>query len=227
MFGPQAVSLEQPKYKVIHAQEGIEFRQYEPHLITETVIVNESDYKKAGKEGFKRLFRYITGNNISQLSIDMTAPVKLEAGGDELTITTASLESGASDSSMVRKDANTSNNTSNNTHYSVSFVLPKRFTLVTAPKPLDPRVKTVQVAGATVAAIRYSGRWSDKNFERYKAKLLTHLSKHGIQTKGAVKSAFYNSPFTLPILRRNEVMVVVTDLTTHHNPEDKLFVSRF
>jgi len=88
--GP-ALSLEQPKYKVIHLQDDIEFRQYEPYLITETFVANESgqqdphkNWKKAGKVGFKRLFRYITGNNISQSDIDMTTPVNVEASSEDI-----------------------------------------------------------------------------------------------------------------------------------------------
>jgi len=111
--------------------------------------------------------------------------------------------------------------------YTVSFVLPKRYTMATAPTPLDSRVKTVRVEGETVAAIRYSGRWTEKNFERYKEKLLSHLNQRGIQTQGGVRSAFYNSPFSLPLLRRNEVMVNITDLTTTYYTEEKVYISRF
>ena len=61
--GNSAMSLEKPDYTVLHKEGGIEYRQYAPYLVIETIIEGEKNYKGAAKEGFKRLFRYISGNN--------------------------------------------------------------------------------------------------------------------------------------------------------------------
>ncbi len=63
LIGESAMSLEQPDYTVLYEEEGVEYRRYEPFLVTETVIEGEESYKAAANEGFRRLFRYITGNN--------------------------------------------------------------------------------------------------------------------------------------------------------------------
>jgi hypothetical protein len=53
---------------------------------------------------------------------------------------------------------------------------------------------------------KYSGRWTEEKYEQHEAALRTALSAHGIQISGQPILARYNSPFSLPILRRNEVM---------------------
>ena len=96
--------------------------------------------------------------------------------------------------------------------YLISFMLPSKYTLATAPKPLDSRLRIVAFPSRTIAVLRYSGRWTQKNFDRYQQELLTALAQQGIEPLGEVRSAFYNSPFMLPFLRRNEVMVEIPAL---------------
>ena len=75
LMGETAMSYEEPKYTVVYADAGIEYRQYDSHLVSETIIQNAVDSDAAGNEGFRRLFRYITGANKAQSKISMTVPV--------------------------------------------------------------------------------------------------------------------------------------------------------
>ena len=85
----------------------------------------------------------------------------------------------------------------------VQFVLPKGVTLASAPEPLDPRVRLRLVPATQWAAIRYSGTWSQSNYEEHLALLKAALDKAGVATQGEPVLARYNPPFTPWFLRRN------------------------
>ena len=88
----------------------------------------------------------------------------------------------------------------------MQFYLPTKFTKKTAPIPTDPRVTLISIEEGYYAVIKYSGRLSDKNFNKHKKILEENLIKDKIEIIGPPIKAIYNGPFTLPILRRNEVM---------------------
>ena len=88
----------------------------------------------------------------------------------------------------------------------MQFYLPSKFTMQTAPIPTDPRVELVTVVEGYYAVIKYSGRLTDKNFDKHKKILKENLLADKIEIIGPAIKATYNGPFTLPILRRNEAM---------------------
>jgi len=92
---------------------------------------------------------------------------------------------------------------------SLAFIMPEGYTLETTPEPLDDRVKVIQVPERTVAALKFSGRWSDSVFRKKTAELYEELKMTGIEIVGKSFSMRYNGPFTPWFLRRNEVAVVV------------------
>ena len=66
-----------------------------------------------------------------------------------------------------------------------------------------------QVGSQLLAALTYSGTWSEKRYRRNKAKLLKSIAASGLTAVGEPIFACYNSPFTLWFWRRNEVLVEV------------------
>ena len=88
----------------------------------------------------------------------------------------------------------------------MQFYLPLKFTKKTAPSPTDPNVELVTIVGGHYAVLKYSGRITDKNFNKYKKILKENLTDDKIKIIGPAIRAIYNGPFTLPFLRRNEVM---------------------
>ena len=88
----------------------------------------------------------------------------------------------------------------------MQFYLPSKFTKKTAPVPTDPRVKLITIEEGHYAVIKYSGRLTDKNFNKNKKILKENLIEDKIEIIGPAIKATYNGPFTLPILRRNEAM---------------------
>ena len=136
-----------------------------------------------GDGGFSMLFRYITGNNRQKSDIAMTAPVVSE----QIAMTAPVLsETGSS-----------------------AFIMPEGCTLETTPEPIDDRVKIVEVPERVVAALRFSGRWSDSIFKKKSEEMLKELAEAGIETSGQVFSMRYNGPFTPWFMRRNEVAIEI------------------
>ena len=88
----------------------------------------------------------------------------------------------------------------------MQFYLPSKFTKKTAPVPTDPRVKLITIEKGHYAVIKYSGRLTDKNFNKHKKILKENLIEDKIEIIGPAIKATYNGPFTLPMLRRNEAM---------------------
>ena len=88
----------------------------------------------------------------------------------------------------------------------MQFYLPSKFTNKTVPVPTDPKVELITIKEGYYAVIKYSGRLTDKNFKKHKKILKENLIEDKIKIIGPAIKATYNGPFTLPILRRNEVM---------------------
>ena len=91
----------------------------------------------------------------------------------------------------------------------MQFYLPSKFNKDNVPNPSRPDVEIVNIEGGYYAVIRYSGRASDKNFIKHKEILENELKKDNISITSPAIKASYNSPFTLPMLRRNEAMFKV------------------
>ena len=97
--------------------------------------------------------------------------------------------------------------------YVFSFVMPSKYTMENLPSPVDSRVKLRQVKSRLLAALTYSGTWSEKNYRQHEAALLEAVKSAGFVTVGEPIFARYNSPFTLWFLRKNEVLVEVAEGT--------------
>jgi len=93
-----------------------------------------------------------------------------------------------------------------NGNMTMQFYLPSKFNKDNAPKPSNPEIKILTIEGGYYAVIKYSGRSSDKNFLKNKEILEKELKQDNIKILSPPIRASYNSPFTLPMLKRNEVM---------------------
>jgi len=182
---------EEPAWQVIdRVGARVEVRRYAARLAVEAKAPATG---RAGRdEAFQLLFDYIAGDNRTAPSrsdrIAMTTPVMVrEPERVAMTATVRTAESGGA----VR----------------LQFFLPAKYSLGTAPQPIDARVRLVPVPEETIAALRYSGS-GDAAGER-QAELLTLLAAGRWRPAGEAYSLFYDPPFALPPLRRNEAAVAV------------------
>lgn len=182
-------AIEEPDYDVIRKLDNVEVRQYAPYVVAEVVLNATAD--EAGKQAFPILAGYIFGKNKGEKKFAMTAPVTQSATPVKMEMT-APVTHAAVPGGML-----------------VQFVLPKGVTLASAPEPLDPRVQLRLVPASQWAAIRYSGTWSQSNYEEHLALLRAALDKAHVATHGEPVLARYNPPFTPWFLRRNEIWLAV------------------
>ncbi len=173
--------VKKAKYTVVRDLGRVEIRRYEP-----MVIAKVASYRGSG---FGLLFRYITGENRERSKVAMTAPVISERSdrGERIAMTAPV---------YTQED-------------SMAFVMPEGYTLETTPVPGDDRVTIEEVPERHVAALRFSGRWTDAAFEKRSTQLVEALERAGVGTVGTVFTMLYNPPFTPPFLRRNEVAIEV------------------
>ena len=179
------------RYEVVERiGETVEIRRYTPRLAAETSVAAD-DRKAGGNQAFKILFEYISGANRAQSEVAITTPV--ETAEAEQIAMTVPVETAAS----------------NADRYTMRFFLPTSYTRATAPEPTDPRVHIIELPEALVAALRFSGSWDDERLAAREAELLQALDDSTWQPVSAPSALFYDPPWTLPFLRRNEVVVPV------------------
>jgi len=181
-------NVEQPKYTVIRSENNIELREYAPMLIAEVEVSGKR--KEAINQGFKMLADYIFGNNVSKTKIEMTAPVTSELN-EKLAMTAPVMQQGQGDKWKVR------------------FVMPAGYSIDTLPKPNSSSVNLISIPAKHFVAIRFSGLAGEDNIQHHTEELKAYISEQNLKTIGSPVLAFYNPPWTLPILRRNEVMIEV------------------
>ena len=183
-------AVEEPTYEVLRSFGDVELRQYAPYVVAEVVIDDaEGD---AGSAAFPILAGYIFGKNKGEKKFDMTAPVTQTAAPVKMDMTAPVTQADAPGGGKL-----------------IQFVLPRGVTLESAPEPLDPRVQLREVPATQWAAIRYSGTWSQANYDEHLALLKAALEKEGVATQGEPVLARYNAPFTPWFLRRNEIWLAL------------------
>lgn len=183
-----------PEYTVVSRGEGYEIRDYEAYRVASTSMskVGEpysmDDLTKGGA-AFNALAAYLFGANDEGKIMEMTTPVSTTSIGEMRF--------------YLKKNGMTSD---------ASF-----------PEPLSPEegfneqgiVRVVDVPPARVAVAKFTGFVTDGEVQRQKDALLSSLAIDGVEVDaphGAVVPHIvfqYNPPYTIPIVRRNEIAIPV------------------
>ena len=190
--------IETPNYQVLIKQDNCEIRHY-AEMITAEVSVGGSNYRNAAEKAFQVLASFIFGNNRSVEKIDMTSPV-LATKSEKIAMTAPVMVSYAS-------------------MYTVSFVMPKKYTINNLPVPIDPNIKIRQQAEHDIAVIKFNSFFNEKKIVQNKDKLTEFVRKMGYRADSDFTVAGYNPPWVPGIFSRNEVMIKVIKIEEHRNEE--------
>ena len=188
LAGPVMSDVEKPDYKVIQSEQNIEIRQYEPMIIAEVEV--DGKREDAIRDGFRLLADYIFGNNTVQQVISMTAPVQQKE--NQKIAMTAPVQQQSTGKS-----------------WRMSFVMPSKYSMDSLPVPNNNRVRLKEILTKKFVVIEFSGTNSNENVTEHENQLMNYIEANQIKINGSPKYAFYNPPWSLPFLRRNEVMIEI------------------
>jgi hypothetical protein len=188
LWGPIVSNVEQAGYKVIETHGAIEIRDYAPMIVAQTEVSGARD--EAISKGFRIIADYIFGNNTAQQKVAMTAPV-IQQPSEKIAMTAPVIQQGEGDQWQVR------------------FVMPSEYRMDTLPTPKNNAVDIKEIPGKRFVVIRFSGMADEEMLAEQTTTLNAFLKEKGLEPLSPPAYAFFNPPWTLPPLRRNEVMVEV------------------
>jgi hypothetical protein len=182
-----AMAIEEPKYDVLVSQAPFELRQYAPTLIARTIV--DGDMDEASNKGFRLIADFIFGNNLpvgseQATKIAMTAPVTVEPQ--------------SSDSSIAGSK-----------QWRIHFVMSSQYTLANIPKPNNSAVTLHELPRKYFAVHRYTGFNTMARVQEKTNETMTWVKQQSLKVVGTPQLSRYDPPWTLPMFRRNEIMVEV------------------
>ncbi len=190
MIGPIMSNVEVPAYKILKKEQNIEIRQYPPLIIAE--VKTAGSRQASISDGFRILADFIFGNNEGENRLSINGPITQQEG---IKIAmTAPVQ-------QEKTDA----------EWATSFIMPSKFSIDTIPNPINDRIKIIQIPSKRYAVITFSGRSTEENLTKHTNELGKYMNGSSYSKVGNAKYAFYNPPWTLPFLRRNEVQFELTE----------------
>jgi hypothetical protein len=205
LWNHSAMAIEEPSFKVTSKAGTFEIRQYAPMLVAETMV--EGDMDEASNRGFRKIADYIFGNNQSAQSgnaakIAMTAPVTLEPQSEKIAMT-APVTMSAANSDAVMTASN---------KWRVHFVMPSQYTLANIPQPKNADVKLREIPGKIFAVNSYTGLNTQARVQSKTDELSAWVLAQKMKPLSSPQLSRYDPPWTLPMFRRNEIMIEIEDV---------------
>ncbi|WP_201596554.1 SOUL family heme-binding protein [Psychrobacter fulvigenes] len=198
-----AMATEEPNYTILSQTDDFELRRYDGQIVAQTWVTGDQD--AASRKGFKILADYIFGNNTApggkSSKISMTAPVMMqpEAMSSEENKDSDESEKIAMTAPVSMQQADG--------RWRVQFTMPSQYTMQSLPKPNNPDITITELPVQTYGVIKFSGlAGSNKVAEKTEA-LQSWMQGQNLKIIGMPELARYNPPWTLPFMRRNEVMI--------------------
>ena len=197
-----AMAIEEPQYEIVLSDGAYEVRKYAPYLVAETMV--EGDMDEASSKGFRLIADYIFGNNqvvnsSGSEKIAMTAPVTLEPQSAKIAMTAP----------VTLEPQQNTVNMQTTRQWLVKFVMPSQYTLATLPKPKNNAVSLREIPSKHYAVLKYSGFNTQSKVQAKILEASDWARKKNLKIMAAPQLSRYDPPWTLPMLRRNEIMIEV------------------
>ncbi|AMN67774.1 heme-binding protein [Psychrobacter sp. P11G5] len=193
-----AMATEEPDYTVLLQNDNFELRRYDEQLVAQTWVTGDQD--AASREGFKILADYIFGNNTApsgeSSKISMTAPVTMQP----------EVKKGSDESQKIAMTAPVNMQQADG-KWRVQFTMPSQYTMQTLPKPNNLNITIKEIPAQTYGVIKFSGLTGSKKVAEKTEDLQSWMKTQKLEMTGVPELARYNPPWTLPFMRRNEVMI--------------------
>jgi hypothetical protein len=194
-FVGAAMATEEPKYSVLEKEAPFEVRSYAPMIVAEVQV--EGDLDEASGQGFRLIAAYIFGQNQVSEKIAMTAPVNVEEKVPQTAKIAMTVPVGIESKAGGK--------------WTVSFVMPAEYTMESIPKPINSQVQLRQIPAVKKAVISFTGFYNAQKVAEKTLELEQWMKARNLHPSGVPNFARYNPPWTLPFLRRNEVMINLSD----------------
>ena len=200
-----AHAIEEPQFNLVESDGRIEVRDYAPYIVAEVLVVG--DMATASNRGFRAIAGYIFGGNRSVRGGDnpekiaMTAPVGITPASEKIAMTAPV--------GITPEAKGAEAFSATDGRWRVHFVMPRQYTMANLPKPNDPSVRLREVPSERWVVLRYSGFNGEDKLRENTDELLAWIARRGFKARGETQLARYDPPWTLPFMRRNELMVPV------------------
>ena len=193
------MAIEEPKFDSLLKEDNLEVRRYAPQIIAETFV--DGDMDSASSRGFRLIADYIFGNN-EKAGIAMTVPVVVEpaAGSEKIAMTVPVSIEPQTEQEGAMAGAK---------RWRIHFVMPSQYSMATLPKPVNSLVGLREIPAKSFAAITYTGFNSESSAQAKTDELARWMKSKNLEAVGKPKLARYNPPWTLPFMRRNEILLEI------------------
>ena len=184
---------QEQKYLVEKTFPNFEIRRYEPCVLADVTV--QADFQSAGSIAFRSLIGYISGSNEPNTKIAMTSPViqesEINSSSVKIAMTSPVIQESTKGSQIV------------------SFVMPAGMTLENLPLPSNSKVSLREIPEQLVAVHKFTGRWTESNYDRQLEQLKQQLNEKGIALTGPPRFARFDPPWTPWFMRRNEIQIPI------------------
>lgn len=210
------MATEEPNYTILMHNEDVELRRYDAQIVAQTWVTGSQD--TASRQGFKILADYIFGNNSSAKSdnkehddaesrgskISMTAPVMMQpqSESDDETFNKSESSKIAMTAPVMMQKTDKADK-----QWRMQFIMPSHYTMQTLPKPNNSAITIIELPVKTYAVIKFSGLAGTQKVAAKTQELETWMQNQQLTPTSVPELARYNPPWTLPFMRRNEIMI--------------------